>query len=68
MMVASSAQGATQNSQQGKMVTCNQQASGKTGDERARFMKHCLASGKSTHQQVSERFGFGLRFKAGTKD
>ena len=26
------------------------------------------ASGKSTHQQVSERFGFGLRFKAGTKD
>ena len=26
------------------------------------------ASGKSTHQQVSERFGFGLRFKAGSKD
>ena len=26
------------------------------------------ASGKSTHQQASERFGFGLRFKAGTKD
>ena len=25
-------------------------------------------SGKSTHQQVSERFGFGLRFKAGSKD
>ena len=49
MMVASSAQAATQNSQHGKMVTCNQQASGKTGDERARFMKHCLASGKSTH-------------------
>lgn len=27
-----------------------------------------LSAGKSTHQQLNERFGFGLRFKAGNKD
>jgi tellurite resistance protein TerA len=26
------------------------------------------AGSKSTHQLINERFGFGLRFKAGSKD
>lgn len=30
-------------SQQNKMVSCNKEAQGKTGDERKVFMKNCLA-------------------------
>ncbi|WJF89066.1 PsiF family protein [Paraburkholderia bonniea] len=32
------------NSQQSKMTVCNQQASGKKGDERKAFMKSCLSA------------------------
>ena len=34
----------SENSQQTKMTTCNQQAAGKTGDDRKAFMKDCLSS------------------------
>lgn len=30
--------------QQGKMATCNKEATGKTGDERKAFMKQCLSA------------------------
>jgi hypothetical protein len=36
--------------QQGKMVMCNQQAEGKTGDERKTFMKTCLSNKPETQQ------------------
>ncbi len=36
------------NSQQSKMVTCNKEASGKTGDDRKAFMKDCLSSSHAT--------------------
>ena len=32
--------------QQGKMATCNADASGKKGDERKAFMKTCLSAAK----------------------
>lgn len=38
------------NAQQSKMSSCNQQASGKTGDERKAFMKQCLSAKKPTQQ------------------
>ncbi|XAH23421.1 PsiF family protein [Xylophilus sp. GW821-FHT01B05] len=31
--------------QQGKMATCNKDATGKTGDDRKAFMKECLSAG-----------------------
>lgn len=40
--------------QQTKMTTCNQSASGKTGDERKAFMKDCL-SAKPAGAPVSEK-------------
>ena len=33
-----------QTAQQNKMVDCNKQATGKTGDDRKSFMKSCLSS------------------------
>ena len=33
-----------QTAQQNKMVDCNKQATGKTGDDRKAFMKSCLSS------------------------
>jgi len=33
-----------QTAQQSKMVDCNKQATGKTGDDRKAFMKSCLSS------------------------
>lgn len=37
--------------QQNKMTTCNQEATGKKGDERKSFMKECLSAPKMTQQQ-----------------
>ena len=36
--------------QQGKMATCNQDATGKKGEERKAFMKECLSSKQATQQ------------------
>jgi psiF repeat len=36
--------------QQSKMVTCNKDAEGKTGDDRKAFMKTCLSAKKMTQQ------------------
>lgn len=33
--------------QQSKMATCNQEATGKTGDERKKFMSECLGAKKA---------------------
>jgi hypothetical protein len=40
-----------QNSQQTKMGVCNDQAKGKTGDDRKAFMKQCLSAAKPPTQQ-----------------
>jgi len=42
MLLASPAM--AQNTQQGKMASCNKDAAGKKGDERKAFMKDCLSS------------------------
>ncbi len=44
----------TKTAQQSKMTTCNQAASGKTGDERKAFMKDCL-SAKPAGAPVSDK-------------
>lgn len=36
--------------QQNRMTTCNQQATGKTGDDRKAFMKSCLSNKPMTQQ------------------
>lgn len=37
--------------QQNLMTTCNQEASGKKGDERKSFMSDCLSDGKKRQQE-----------------
>lgn len=44
------AQDKAKNPQQTKMAMCNQQAEGKTGDERKAFMKGCLSNKPETQQ------------------
>ena len=41
--------------QQSKMATCNQQAAGKTGDDRKAFMKECLSSKPESAPATSQR-------------
>lgn len=51
--------------QQGKMATCNKEATGKTGDERKAFMKQCL-SAKSTSTSAGTSAGTSTATTAGT--
>jgi len=39
------------NAQHAKMTACNQEATGKTGDERKAFMKECLRAKKVSQQE-----------------
>jgi len=47
---AAHAQDKPKTAQQQKMAMCNQQAEGKTGDERKAFMKGCLSNKPATQQ------------------
>jgi hypothetical protein len=44
---ADAASAPAKTAQQGKMAQCNDQAAGKSGDERQAFMKQCLSAKKS---------------------
>jgi len=51
---AAEAQPATTSSQQDKMKVCNEKASGKTGDERNKFMSECLSAKGDTTAPAAE--------------
>ncbi|MEJ2801779.1 PsiF family protein [Comamonadaceae bacterium PP-2] len=51
LALATPVHAADRTAQQSLMATCNQQATGKTGDDRKAFMKSCLSNSKLRQQE-----------------
>ena len=59
---------AAKTQQQNKMTTCNQEASGKTGDERKAFMKDCLSAKPAGAPTSDKKTAQQEKMKACNKD